>query len=67
MDSTLIQNEDGDIMDEAHFLIDGNDYKMVENGVNIIIYNESLNQLIDATGDDVYMGLSVTHCEKTDE
>lgn len=67
IDSSLIENEDGDIVDEAHFLIDGNDYKMVENGVNIIIYNERLNQLIDAAGDDIYLGLSMTHHEKTDE
>ena len=67
IDSSLIENEDGDVVDEAHFLIDGNDYKMVENGINIIIYNESIDQLIDAAGDDIYLGLSVTHYEIPNE
>ena len=40
---------------------------MVENGVNIVVYNETVRQLIDAAGDDVYLGLEMEHCDKEEE
>lgn len=67
VESTLSTNNDGDTMDSVRLLINGKDYRMVENGVNIVIYNEYLDQLIDAAGDNVYMGLEMTHYEKPEE
>lgn len=58
---------EGEIQEETHILIEGKDYIMVENGVNIVVYNESIRQLIDAAGDDVYLGLEMEHCEKEEE
>lgn len=48
-------------------LIDGQDYRMVENGVNLIVYDESINQLLDAAGDDVYLGLEMVRREKEEK
>lgn len=56
-----------EMRDELHILLGGNDYAMVENGVNVLVYNESLNQLIDAAGDDVYLGLELIHNDKEEE
>lgn len=66
VESVLYETEE-EMRDELHILLDGNDYAMVENGVNVLVYNESLNQLIDAAGDDVYLGLELVHCDKEEE
>ena len=42
-------------------LVNDQDYQMVENGVNVIIYDETISQLVDAAGDDVYLGLEMIH------
>lgn len=56
-----------DIKDKVHILLNGNDYVMVENGVNMIVYNETIDQLVDAAGADVYLGLELIHCGITEE
>ena len=35
----------------------------IENGVNVVVYDEELKQVIDVAGDDVYLGLSVSHLD----
>ncbi len=67
LDSSLYENELQEIVEQQHLLINSQDYRMVDNGVNIIVYDERLNQLIDAAGDDIYLGLSMIHYEKTME
>ncbi len=66
MEST-VRIMEGEEKDQVYLLADGKDYAMVENGVNVIVYNEALGQLIDAAGVDVYLGLEMTHCEKREE
>lgn len=44
--------------------IQGEDYSTgIENGVNIVVYDMELKQVIDVAGDDVYLGLSMSHLE----
>lgn len=63
-----VQYEVGEeIIDEAHIWLEGVDYVMVKNGVNVLVYHEPLKQLIDAAGDDVYLGLELIHCDKEEE
>ncbi|MDO4333618.1 MAG: hypothetical protein Q4C58_13160 [Eubacteriales bacterium] len=65
--SRLSVNEDGDSYEEVRLVINGKDYRLVENGVNIVVYNEAIDQVIDAAGDDIYLGLELIHNEKSDE
>ena len=58
---------EGELKEKARILIGGKDYAMVENGVNIVVYNETVSQLIDAAGDNVYLGLEMEHCDKEEE
>lgn len=67
LESSIYQTEDGESRDDVKMLINGQNYRMVENGVNIVVYNETINQLIDAAGDDVYLGLELVHNEKPEE
>ena len=57
-----IMTEEGqEYTEEVSLLVNGQDYQMVENGVNVIIYDETISQLVDAAGDDVYLGLEMIH------
>ena len=60
-------SEQGELKDEVQIVADGRDCRMVENGVNILVYNEELWMLTDAAGDDVYLGLGMTHAEIAEE
>lgn len=66
IESALYGAGDG-MGNEMHILMGENDYAMVENGVNVLVYNEEINQLIDAAGDDVYQGLELIHCDMEEE
>ena len=35
----------------------------IENGVNVVVYDEELEQVVDIAGDDVYAGLSMMHID----
>lgn len=35
----------------------------IENGVNVVVYDEELKQIIDVAGDDIYLGLSMSHLD----
>lgn len=59
LESDITQYE-GNYSGELTAIVNGVDYHKITNGVNIIVYDESLNQLIDAAGDDVYLGLEMT-------
>lgn len=61
----IMQN--GEAMENAKILINAVDFRMVENGVNVVVYNESINQMVDAAGDDIYLGLEMTHSDKLEE
>lgn len=61
LESAIYEGEE-EMEEETHIYLDGNDYAIVENGVNIVVYNEDLHQVIDVAADDVYMGLEMTHC-----
>lgn len=67
VESSLTLTEDGQERQEVCLLVNGNDYFMVENGVNLIVYEQSLDQVIDAAGDDVYLGLELIHNDKQEE
>ena len=60
MNSSFHQ-EGQEYTEEVSLLVNGQDYQMVENGVNVIIYDETISQLVDAAGDDVYLGLEMIH------
>lgn len=65
--SAMQVDEYGDLHDSVKIVIDGTDYVQVINGVNIVVYNEKINQVIDAAGDDIYLGLELIHNEKPEE
>ena len=64
MESSAYLAEDGTERQNAKLLVGGTDYFMAENGVNLVVYEESMDQVIDAAGDDVYQGLELIHMEK---
>lgn len=44
--------------------IQGKEYQTgIENGVNIVVYDAELQQIIDVAGDDIYLGLELSHIE----
>ena len=67
VESHMYDTEDGEIKESSEILINAKDFLMVENGVNIVVYNEAINQLVDAAGDDIYLGLEMTHSDKLGE
>jgi len=67
LQSSVYTAEDETIKENVQLLLNGEDYYQAENGVNIIVYNEGLNQLIDAAADDIYLGLELVHCEEPEE
>ena len=64
VESSAYLAEDGTERQNAKLLVGGTDYFMAENGVNLVVYEESMDQVIDAAGDDVYQGLELIHMEK---
>ena len=67
LESSSYLSQEDEMIENVKLIVNAEDYYQVENGVNMIVYNEELNQLIDAAGDDVYLGLELVHCEKTEE
>ena len=61
IESSTASDEDGNVIEKANVIINGKDYKLVENGVNIVVYCKEINQIVDVAGDDVYLGLEMTH------
>lgn len=64
---SAVHEIDGEEKDEVKILLNGENCVMVENGVNVVVYNESINQLIDVAGDDIYLGLEMVHGEIAEE
>ncbi|WP_455615414.1 hypothetical protein [Eisenbergiella sp.] len=62
-----LHSEGEDTIEKVNILINSKDYCLIENGVNIIVYDESLDQLIDAAGDDIYLGLDMIHSVKDEK
>ena len=58
------ETDAGQYKETVNLWLNGQNYRMVENGVNIIVYNEELDQIIDVAGDDIYLGLELIHNEK---
>lgn len=56
-----LHEEGQEFTEEVLLMVNGKDYRMVENGVNVIVYDEDMNQFIDIAGDDVYLGLEMAH------
>ena len=67
VESSIQLAGEGEEIQNVKLLINGNDYFLVENGVNMIVYEETLDQVIDAAGDDVYLGLELSHNDKQGE
>ena len=67
VESRMCVTDDGEVKESPEILVNAEDFRMVENGVNIVVYNEKINQLIDAAGDDIYLGLEMTHSDKLEE
>lgn len=65
--SAVLPEEDGGSYEDVRLVVNGTNYKMIENGVSIVVYNEALNQVIDAAGDDIYLGLELVHNDKAEE
>ena len=55
------QDEDnwGYLTEKAHIFLEQKEYAAVSNGVNIVVYDHEINQLIDSAGVDVYQGLGM--------
>lgn len=67
VESHMYETEDGELKDSVKILVNSKDFRMVENGVNVVVYNENINHLVDAAGDDIYLGLEMTHSDKLEE
>lgn len=59
LESVQSEDREGNLMEEAHIFLDQKEYAAVSNGVNIVVYDHEINQLIDAAGVDVYLGLGM--------
>ena len=64
---SALYEEDGEEKERVKLLVNSEDYQMVENGVNLIVYDEELDMIIDAAGDDVYLGLEMVRGETSGE
>lgn len=55
------QDEDnwGNLTEKAYIFLEQKEYAAVSNGVNIVVYDHEINQLIDSAGVDVYQGLGM--------
>lgn len=60
-----IERPDEIFVDQSQMIwIQGEAYQTgIENGVNIVVYDKELKQIIDVAGDDVYLGLSMSHLD----
>lgn len=65
--ASVLTGADGDSYEDVRLVVNGTNYRMIENGVSIVVYNEELNQVVDAAGDDIYLGLELVHNEKAEE
>lgn len=56
--------EDISIDENQVIWIQGEAYQTeIENGVNVVVYDKELKQVIDVAGDDIYLGLSMSHLD----
>lgn len=62
--SRIERPEDIDVDDRQIIWIQGQAYQTgIENGVNVVVYDEELKQIIDVAGDDIYLGLTMSHLD----
>ncbi len=61
---TAQYDEDGEITGVSEIIVQSQDYRKIENGVNIVVYDCELNQFIDTVGTDIYLGLGMIREEK---
>lgn len=62
--SRIERPEDIYVDDSQIIWIQGQAYQTgIENGVNVVVYDEELKQIIDVAGDDIYLGLSMSHLD----
>ena len=60
--SKIEKTEDISIDENQVIWIQGEAYQTeIENGVNVVVYDKELKQIIDIAGDDVYLGLTMSH------
>lgn len=64
--SEVVELQDGGRKEDVKLMINNEDYQMIQNGVIAIVYDEHLGMVIDAVGDDIYLGLELVHNKKTD-
>ena len=62
--SKIEKPEDISIDENQVIWIQGEAYQTeIENGVNVVVYDKELKQVIDVAGDDIYLGLSMSHLD----
>lgn len=62
--SKIKKPEDISIDENQVIWIQGEAYRTeIENGVNVVVYDKELKQVIDVAGDDIYLGLAMSHLD----
>lgn len=56
---------DGD-REDTELILNGKNYSFVENGLNILIYDQDTNQVIDHAGTDVYVSFEMIREENVE-
>lgn len=51
--------EDGEEVQQAAIIFEGKNYSLVQNGINVLIYDQLTGQIIDTGGVDIYIGFNV--------
>lgn len=54
-----LYEEDGEQLQESKIVFNGKNYSFVENGINMLIYDQRTKQMIDHAGVDIYAGFDV--------
>ena len=54
-----IYEEDEELIQESKIIFNGKNYSFVENGINVLIYDQKTKQMIDHAGVDIYTGFDV--------
>lgn len=62
--SKIEKPEDISVDENQMIWIQGEAYQTeIENGVNVVVYDKELKQVIDVAGDDIYLGLAMSHLD----
>ncbi|MBR5597723.1 MAG: hypothetical protein IKW30_09995 [Lachnospiraceae bacterium] len=63
LQSEIIMNEDGESYQKAKIILGKENYVMVENGVNILVYDPVTKTVIDSVATDIYVNFEIMRKE----